>query len=222
VIRWCSWGCRWSIRNREPHACPYARNVKNSAVAHAVMVIDMQRAFVEGPGAIPRIGTVLPAARRQIEAARAAGALVVYLQNDGGAGEPDQPETAGWELAFEPQPGDVVVRKRHDNGFAGTDLDTLLRDHHVKTISICGVMSEMCVAATARSAMERGYEVVLAHDAHGTFHVPALASGDPEVPAELAARAAEWSLGDGVLIPLTSESVRFRTAIPEDPRDDPT
>ncbi len=46
------------------------------------MVIDMQRAFVEGPGAIPRIGTVLPAAQRQIEAARAVGALVLFLQND--------------------------------------------------------------------------------------------------------------------------------------------
>ena len=194
----------------------------DSAAAHAVMVIDMQRAFVEGPGAIPRIDTVLPAAQRQIEAARAAGALVVFLQNDGGAGEPDQSETAGWELAFEPQPGDAVVRKRHDNGFAGTDLDALLRSHHVKTISMCGVMSEMCVAATARSAMERGYEVVLAHDAHGTYHVPALASGEPEVPAELAARAAEWSLGDDVLIPLTSESVRFRPAGPVDPRDDAT
>lgn len=97
---------------------PYARNVMDSAVAHAVMVIDMQRAFVEGPGAIPRIGTVLSAAQRQVEAARAAGALVVFLQNDGGEGEPDQPDTAGWVLAFEPQPADVVVRKRHDNGFA--------------------------------------------------------------------------------------------------------
>jgi len=81
-------------------------------------------------------------------------------------------------------------------------------------------MSEMCVAATARSAMERGYEVVLAHDAHGTYDVPALAIGEPEVPAELAARAAEWSLGDEVHIPLTSESVRFRPAGPEDSRDD--
>lgn len=201
---------------------PYARNVKDSAVVAAVIVIDMQRAFVEGPGAIPRIGTVLQAAQRQIEAAHAAGALVVFLQNDGGPGEPDQPGSTGWELAFEPQPGDAVVRKRHDNGFAETDLDALLRNHHVKKISICGVMSEMCVAATARSAMERGYEVVLAHDAHGTYRVPALANGEPEVPAELAARAAEWSLGDDVLIPMTSKSVRFLPAIPEDPRDDTT
>lgn len=83
-------------------------------------------------------------------------------------------------------------------------------------------MSEMCVAATARSAMERGHEVVLAQDAHGTYHVPAPASGEPEVPAELAARAAGWSLGGDVLIPLTSESVRFRPAVSEDPRDDAT
>lgn len=194
----------------------------DSAVAHAVMVIDMQRAFVDGPGAIPRIGTVLKAAQRQIDAARAAGALVVFLQNDGEAGEPDQSETAGWELAIEPESRDVVVRKRHDNGFAETDLDALLRSHDVKTISMCGVMSEMCVAATARSAMERGYEVILAHDAHGTYNVPALASGEPQVPAQLAARAAEWSLGDAVLIPLTSEFVRFRPAVAEDPRDDST
>jgi len=196
--------------------------VKYRAIAHAVVVIDMQRAFVEGSGAIPQIGTVLTAAQRQVKAARAAGALVVFLQNDGAAGEPDQPETAGWTLAFEPQVGDVVVRKKHDNGFVGTDLDSLLRDRDVKTISICGVMSEMCVAATARSAMERGYEVVLAHDAHGTYNVPALATGEPEVPAELAARAAEWSLGDDVLIPLTSEFVRFRPTILEDRRDGAT
>lgn len=184
--------------------------MKGIAVAHAVIVVDMQRAFVESPGAIPRIGTVLPAAQRQIEGAHAAGALVIFLQNDGAAGEPDQPATAGWELAIAPQPGDVVVRKRYDDGFDGTEVETVLRTHQVKTISICGVMSEMCVAATARSAMERGYEVALAHDAHGTYDVPALASGEPGVPAALATRAAEWSLGDDVLIPLTSESVRFR------------
>ena len=146
---------------------------------------------------------------------------MIFLQNDGAEGEPDQPETVGWRLAFETQPGDVVVRKRHDNGFVGTDLSWLLRDHHVTTISICGVMSQMCVAATGRAAIERSYEVILAHDAHGTYHVPALAYGEPDVPAELAARAAEWSLGDEVLIPLTSDTVRFGPAILEDRSDPP-
>jgi streptothricin hydrolase len=188
---------------------PYPRNVEESATAQAVIVIDMQRACVEGPGSIPQIGTVLPAIQCQVTAARGAGAVVISLQNDGAAGAPDQPETTGWKLAFETQSGDVVVRKKHDNGFDGTDLSAVLRDHHVTTVSICGVMSEMCVATTARAAMERGYDVVLAHDAHGTYDVPALATGEPDVPAALAARATEWSLGDVVLIPLTSEVVRF-------------
>lgn len=190
------------------------------AIAQAVVVIDMQRAFVEGAGAIPRIATVLPAVQRQVEAARAAGTLVVFLQNDGAAGQVDQPGTSGWELAIERVHGDAVLRKEHDDGFVGTDLDSLLRDYRVKSISICGVMSEMCVAATARSSIERGYGVVLAHDAHGTYDVPPLASGEPEVPAELAARAAEWSLGDEVFIPLTSESVSFRSAILDGRRAD--
>lgn len=68
-------------------------------------------------------------------------------------------------------------------------------------ISICGVMSEMCVAATARSALALGYLVVVAHDSHATYPVPPYRRGEPEVPAEHAARAAEWSLGDTVLIP---------------------
>jgi Isochorismatase family len=35
-------------------------------------------------------------------------------------------------------------------------------------------MSEMCVSATARSALQRGIAVVLAHDAHATYDIPAM------------------------------------------------
>ncbi|NNG41307.1 hypothetical protein HJ588_18770 [Flexivirga sp. ID2601S] len=33
----------------------------------------------------------------------------------------------GWQLALPPAPGEVVIRKREDDGFAGTGLDALLR-----------------------------------------------------------------------------------------------
>lgn len=42
---------------------------------------------------------------------------------------------------------------------------------------LCGVQSEMCVAATARGAMRRGVSIVLPRDAHGTYPVPAEAGG---------------------------------------------
>lgn len=72
-------------------------------------------------------------------------------------------------------------------------------DHEIKSLAICGVLSEMCVAATARAALELGYAVLVPHDAHATYDVPA-GPGSNGVPAAMAARAAEWSLGDEIRI----------------------
>ena len=112
---------------------------------------------------------------------------------------------------MEPRPleSESVLRKTEDSGFAGTGLNELLQDQQIQVLSVCGVMSEMCVAATARGAMERGYDVVLAHDSHATFPVPPYLPGEPEVPAEHAARVAEWSLGDTVIITPLATDVRF-------------
>jgi len=182
-------------------------------VATALIVVDMQAAFVHGEGASPQMPTVLPAVDKQLRSARSAGALIVFLQNDGQRGAQDEPNAPGWRLALEPSTDDVVIRKLEDSGFAGTDLSGLLARHRVEVVSICGVMSEMCVAATARDAASEGLTVVLAHDSHGTYPVPAYADGDIEVTAAQAARTAEWSLGDSVWIPSSVAEVVFAPAI---------
>lgn len=69
------------------------------------------------------------------------------------------------------------------------------------------VPSEMCVAATARGAMTRGFTVVLPRDGHTTYAVPADGAA-PAVPATHVSRVAEWSLGDEVVAPDTAD-VRF-------------
>lgn len=136
----------------------------------------------------------------------------MFLQNDGPPGAIDEPGTPGWVLAVGPSTDDVVVRKQHDSGFAGTDLMGILSRHQVEAVSICGVMSKMCVAATARDALQQGLAVVLAHDSHGTYPVPAYADGEPEVTASQAARAAEWALGDDIHIPPCAVDVQFGRA----------
>ncbi|WP_214055569.1 cysteine hydrolase family protein [Nocardioides aquaticus] len=183
-------------------------------VVGCLIVVDMQRAFVEGAGASPHVLQLLPAVRQQLSAARRANALVVQLQNDGALGAPDEPGSWGWQLSLEPASTDVVIRKSEDSGFVGTNLHLLLQERSVTAVSVCGVMSEMCVAATARDAMRWGYEVVLAHDSHGTYPVPPYSSGESEVRAEDAARAAEWSLGDGITIPAHGTDVRFLAPAP--------
>jgi nicotinamidase-related amidase len=183
--------------------------VIDSVAAHALVVVDLQRAFVVGPHAVPAAATLLAAVEHQLERARAAGSVVVHLQNHGDPGAPDAPGTDGWRLAHEIAPGETVIGKTDDDGFEGTELEELLTGAGVRTVSICGLMSEMCVAATARGAMRRGLTVVLARDAHATCPVPDQGPGAPGVAASVVARVAEWSLGDEPLLVDSSADIAF-------------
>ncbi|MCC6473159.1 MAG: cysteine hydrolase [Burkholderiales bacterium] len=68
-----------------------------------------------------------------------------------------------------PQPGDTVFRKRRPNGFHGTDLDLILRNRGIRAIILGGVSTEAGVEATARSARDLGYEVVVLSDGTGSL-----------------------------------------------------
>jgi hypothetical protein len=50
------------------------------------------------------------------------------------------------------------------------------------------------------------------HDAHGTYDIPAGPGFDQDVPAAVAARVAEWSLGDQVELVPGSDEVSFEPA----------
>lgn len=106
-------------------------------------------------------------------------------------------------------PGERVVSKTQDDGFAESDLESILRSAGVSRLSICGLMSEMCVAATARGALQREFAVVMARDAHATYPVPEQGPHAPAVPAHLVSRVAEWSLGDEPVLVDRSSDVRF-------------
>ncbi|MGO4619675.1 isochorismatase family protein [Ensifer sp. 2YAB10] len=181
-------------------------------VAGALLLVDVQRAFISGPEAVPGHFDLQRAVGILLRQARAAGVPVIFLQNDGPEGAPDEPKTDGWELFFPAEAGEAVVRKRKDDGFDGTDLEELLRAGKVETIAICGMLSEMCLAATARSAMAKDFTVILANDAHATYDVPPGPGRSPMVPARLAARAAEWSLGDEIVLVDGVEDIAFAAA----------
>ncbi|MFC7310427.1 isochorismatase family protein [Streptomyces monticola] len=178
----------------------------------ALIVVDIQSAFVTGDGAVPSAAPLLVRIEDLIGRARDSGALVVHLQNDGPDGAPDEAGTPGWELHFpvEQGPREVTYRKTEDDGFAETELGAFLEKHGVRSVAVCGVMSEMCVGATARTALARGYRVVLPHDAHGTYDIPAAPGISDLVPAPMVSRVAEWALGDEVEIVAHAAAVTFR------------
>jgi streptothricin hydrolase len=177
-----------------------------------LILVDLQTASASGPDAVSDASALLAAATDLLDRARQAGSLIIHLQNDGAPGTEDEPGMPGWALFFEPAPGETIIRKATDDGFEGTDLGDILTAGHIRRLAITGVMSEMCVSATARSALHRGLAVVLPHDAHATYDIPALPGIAPAVPAAMVSRVAEWALGDQLELVATSRDVLFTAA----------
>lgn len=57
----------------------------------------------------------------------------------------------------------VTTKKRYD-GFVATDLEFLLRSHDVNLVMVTGVNTNSCVLATAISACNRDFAVVVVED----------------------------------------------------------
>ncbi|WP_406740026.1 isochorismatase family protein [Streptomyces atratus] len=182
----------------------------------ALVVVDVQADAVRGDRAVPEADRLVDRTAELIARARKDGALVVHVQNDGRPGAGDEPGTPGWELhhTVEASPTEVVIRKLRDDGFHGTPLGDLLRDSGVRALTICGVMSEMCVQATARTALELGYRVVMPHDAHATHDIPAAPGISGPVPAAAVSRVAEWALGSDLEVVARAADVEFAAPAP--------
>jgi nicotinamidase-related amidase len=104
---------------------------------------------------------------------------------------------------------DRAAKKPSDDGLAGTGLAPLLADRGIRCLALCGLLPEMCVAATACTTLSLGFQVVIPHTAHATYDVPAAPGSSDAVPAALVSRVAEWALGDQVDVVATAADVEF-------------
>ena len=139
----------------------------------ALVLIDIQNDYFPG-GKWPLSGieTAAENAAKVLEAARAAGDLVVHVRHEfpsadapffapGSAGAKIHPTVRGVD-------GEPVVLKHHVNSFRETDLKEILDRHGVEEVVICGAMSHMCVDAGVRATSDLGYQCVVVHDACAT------------------------------------------------------
>jgi nicotinamidase-related amidase len=77
--------------------------------------------------------------------------------------------------------GEPIVYKHEPNSFLNTNLLELLKSWEIERVVICGMMTHMCVDATARAASDLGFHVIVADDACATRD---LNYGDTIIPAE--------------------------------------
>lgn len=174
---------------------PVFDRLDSNRTAH--IVVDLQNGFM-APGAVAEIAEardIVPAVNRISAAVRAAGGLVVYIQNTF-----DEEAIRTWSTyfdyfcsparrqrmiaAFSPgteghalwsdldvQPEDLKVRKRRFGAFApgASDLHTILQQRGVDTLIITGTASQVCCESTARDAMMLNYKVFFVADGNATF-----------------------------------------------------
>jgi nicotinamidase-related amidase len=77
--------------------------------------------------------------------------------------------------------GEPIVYKHYPNSFRETNLLEMLRGWGIERVVITGMMTHMCVDATARAASDLGFQVIIAEDACATRD---LIYGETTIPAE--------------------------------------
>lgn len=63
-----------------------------------------------------------------------------------------------------PRRDECVVTKHTNDAFLYTFLEPLLRKVQARTVIMCGLYTELCVEDTVRSALQRGFHVVVPED----------------------------------------------------------
>ena len=161
------------------------------ASSRALLVVDMQNGFCHPDGSFPAIGmglegagTAIHGAATAVAQARRAGIPVIFTRHLYRPGRPDEgrslkrhsPALAGvnglavgtWDAEVVDElgcgPGDLVVDKVRFDAFQWTSLEPLLRGLGVDDLVVCGVVTNICVETTVRSAFMRDFTVVLLED----------------------------------------------------------
>jgi nicotinamidase-related amidase len=148
----------------------------------ALLVVDMQRVFLDGSSRVPDADEVMQRVKDLAHHFRQRGRPVIYTRHlhaddasDGGNllwwwGSVIRESSEGGHLhpAVMPEEAEVVVRKNTYDAFTGTELERRLEEMGIRDIVVCGVMTNLCCETTAREAFCRGYRVKFVADGTGT------------------------------------------------------
>lgn len=133
----------------------------------AMIVVDMQAALLNGAPKYA-LGAVMERINRLADMVRGDGGAVIWIRHCGRPGDDFEPHKPGWSFLPElsRQAGDLVVEKRLNDAFAGTDLQACLDRLAPDRVLVAGWATDFCVDATVRSAVSRDHRVVVVADGH--------------------------------------------------------
>jgi nicotinamidase-related amidase len=138
----------------------------------ALVLIDLQRA-VDHPSWGPRNNPNAESNVAQLlQAWRARHLPIVHIRHDStDPASTYRPGQVGHEFKAEAAPveGEIVVAKRTNSAFIGTDLEARLRAMECETVVVVGVSTSNSVETTVRMAGNLGIRALLVEDGCFTF-----------------------------------------------------
>jgi len=161
----------------------------------AVIIIDMQRDFLEPGGFGDSLGNDIGQLARAIGpckallgAARRHRLLVIHTREGHRPDLSDAPQAKIDRSAPSKRIGDVgpmgrilvrgelypqaqepVIDKPGKGAFYATDLHSILIKREIDALIVCGVTTEVCVHTTVREANDRGYRCIVPADCCGSY-----------------------------------------------------
>ena len=163
----------------------------------ALLVIDIQKDYFEG-GRFPLVKPLEAAknAYMLLQCFRESSGLHVHIQHisrepdasffiKGDSGSDIHDAVAHFE-------GEPIVYKHYPNAFRETNLLEILKEWGVERVVVTGMMTHMCVDATARAAVDLGFEAIVAEDACATRD---LEHGGTTISADLVHKSFLAALG---------------------------
>jgi nicotinamidase-related amidase len=169
----------------------------------ALIIIDMQRDFLEPGGFgetlgndVSRLQAAVAPCKAVLEAARAAGMLVIHTREGHRPDLSDAPPAKvergapskrigdagpmgrilvrgepGHDIvdALYPAAGEPVIDKPGKGAFYQTDLESMLKNRGIENLLVAGVTTEVCVNTTVREANDRGYRCIVIGDACASY-----------------------------------------------------
>lgn len=151
----------------------YNINAQSMKSKRALLIIDIQNDYFEG-GANPLVGAQEASlnTRKLLDAFRKDSLLVVHIQHISFREGSDffLPNTKGVMIHKNVLPliHEKIIVKSYPNSFHDTELLKYLRANDVTDLVICGMMTHMCVDATARAAKDFGFYCTIISDACAT------------------------------------------------------
>lgn len=141
----------------------------------ALIVVDAQNEFSPaGLRPVPNHASALEAIVAQVRMARARKRPIAWVQHFNRPEESRAFVPGSWGAALSeglgPQAGfgpEHVFEKDVFGAFTHTTLEAWLREHDVRSVTLMGFYTHMCVSTSAREALVRGFEVHVDPDATG-------------------------------------------------------